>query len=81
MAGGQLADGERPKCVSDILLWGEEATEWCMLNFKKTISASEKKRYREVFDKLHGIFTEANNKYLKSFLGVKEDAEMHLKDY
>lgn len=88
-AGGQLlrrvgsllpADGERPKCVQTYFYGGKEATDWRMLNIRKKVSSREQNSYRRVFDKLHGILTEADNKYIKSFLGVKEYVETHLKD-
>ena len=88
-AGGQLlrragplipGDGEQPKCVQTYFYGGDEATKWRMLNTKKTIANSERNSYERVFSKLHNILMEADNKYIKLFLGVKEYVETHLKD-
>ena len=75
--GGQ----PQPKCVQTYFYGGVEATKWRMLNIRKTIRARDKSFYEAVFKKLHGILTEqADNRYIKSFLGVKEYVEKHLKD-
>ena len=36
--------------------------------------------YEMVFNTLHDILMEAGNKYIESFLGVKEYVETHLRD-
>ena len=89
-AGGQLfrrvgsmlpaVDGEHPKCVQTYFYGGDEATKWRILNTKKKIPANEKNSYETVFNNLHDILTGANNKYIESFLGVKEYVEEHLQD-
>jgi hypothetical protein len=87
--GGQLfrrvgsllpADGERPKCVQTYFYGGEEATKWRMMNIQKSVPNSQRNNYEIVFNKLHAILCEAGNKYIESFLGVKEYVETHLKD-
>lgn len=79
-AGGQLLqrvgpliarDGEQPKCVQTYFYGGDEATKWRMMNTKKRISAADNKNYRTVFNTLHTVLMEADNKYIKLFLGVK----------
>ena len=89
-AGGQLlrrvgslcaADGETPKCVQTYFFGGEEATKWRMKGIKRSIPNREQATYKSVFEKLHKILTEkASNRYLESYLGVKDYVETHLKD-
>ena len=91
-AGGQLfrrvgsmlptgVDGEQPKCVQTYFYGGDEATQYRIQNTRKNISnATERNKYETVFKNLHEILTGANNKYIKSFLGVKDYVEEHLKD-
>ena len=50
-----------------------------MINVGK-ISTKENISYRTVFKKVHNILMEADDKYIKSFLGVKEYFETYLKD-
>ena len=88
-AGGQLfrrmgslvpIDGERPKCIQTYFYGGEDATKWRMLNTKQKMPAKERATYKDVFGKLNNIMMDADNKYIKSFHGVKEYVETHLKD-
>ena len=88
-AGGQLLqragpwildDCEQPKCVQTYFYGGDEAAKWRMMNMKKNISAKDRNNYITVFKKLHTVLMEADNKYIKSFLGVKDYIETHLKD-
>ena len=88
-AGGQLLRRarpliagyrEQPKCVQTYFYGGNEATKWRMMNTKKKIANNEQESYERVFSMLHTILMEADNKYIKSFLGVKEYIERHLKD-
>ena len=73
-------NGERPKCAQTYFYGGNEATKWRMLNIRKNIHPNERNAYETVFNKLHVILTNANNKYIETFLGVKEYIETHLKD-
>jgi hypothetical protein len=73
-------DGERPRCVQTYSYGGDEATKWKILNTKKNIANRQKKSYEDVLQKLHNILANADNKYIKSFLGAKEYVETHLKD-
>ena len=70
-AGGQLlrragplitGDGEQPKCVQTYFYRGSEATEWRMLNVRKSVPNSQRANYERVFSKLHTIMTVADNK-------------------
>ena len=88
-SGGQLfrrvgsmlpVQGEQPKCVQTYFYGGDEATKWRILNTRRNMNRSEKRQYTTVFNKLNDILTGANNTYIKSFLGVKEYVETHLKD-
>ena len=52
-----------------------------MKNTKKTMKDNgEKDTYSEVFKLLHTTLIEANNKYIKSFLGVRDYINKHLQD-
>jgi hypothetical protein len=51
-----------------------------MMNIQKSVPNSQRNNYEIVFNKLHAILCEAGNKYIESFLGVKEYVETHLKD-
>ena len=73
-------DGEQPKCVQTYFYGGDEVTKWRMMNMKKKISAKDRNNYVTVFKKLHTVLMEVDNKYIKSFLGVKDYIETHLKD-
>ena len=88
-SGGQLfrrigsilpVDGERPKCVQTYFYGGEEATKWRMLNIRKSLKSDKKSKYEIIFEQLHDILMHAENKYIQSFLGIKEYVETHLKD-
>ena len=88
-AGGQLLrragplitrDGEQPECVQTYFYGGNKATKWRMLNMRKSVPNCQRANYERGFSKLHAIMIEADNKYIKSFLGVKEYVETHLKD-
>ena len=90
-SGGQLfrrigsllptVNGKQPKCVQTYFYGGDEATKWRIKNTHKKIkNITEKKKYEQVFKMLHDILIRANNKYIKSFLGVKDYVETHLND-
>ena len=89
-SGGQLfrrvgsmlpnENGKQPKCVQTYFYGGDDATKYRILNTRKNISAIERIKYETVFKMLHEILTGADNKYIKSFLGVKDYVEKHLKD-
>ena len=88
-AGGQLfrrmgsllpQHGQTPKCVQTYFYGGDEATKWHMLNTKKNFSSGERGTYQRVFKNLHNILTTSQNKYIDSFLGVKQYVEKHLKN-
>ena len=88
-SGGQLfrrigslhpVEGERPKCVQTYFYGGAEATKWRMQNIRKNVTSDKKSGYEIVFEQLHDILMRAENKYIQSFLGVKEYVETHLKD-
>ena len=88
-AGGQLlrrdgplitGDGKQPKCIQTYFYGGSKATKLRMLNMRKSVPNSQREHYERIFSKLHTIMMEADNKCIKSFLGVKEYAERHLKD-
>ena len=51
-----------------------------MLNTKKNFSSSERETYQKVLKNLHNILTTSQNKYIDSFLGVKQYVEKHLKN-
>ena len=68
-----------PKCIQTYFYGGDDATKWRMLNTKRKTSANERATYKDVFDKLNTIMVDADNKYIKSFHGVKEYVETHLK--
>ena len=44
------------------------------------MTREEKVTYTTVIRALHDVIMEANNKYIESFLGVKEYVESHLKN-
>ena len=73
-------NGEPPKCIQTYFYGGTDATKWRLQNVKKAMRESEKKMYTRIFDKAHNILINANNKYIKSFQGVKDYVEKHLKD-
>ena len=90
-SGGQLfrrvgsmlpnENGKQPKCVQTYFYGGDDATKYRILNTRKNIgNATERNKYETVFKMLHEILTGADNKYIKSFLGVKDYVEKHLKD-
>ena len=88
-AGGQLfrrmgsllpQHGQAPKCVQTYFYGGDEATKWRMLNTKKNFSSAERGTYQRVFKSLHNILMTSQNKYIDSFLGVKQYVEKHLKN-
>ena len=89
LTGGQLfrrvgslvpVDGERQKCVQTYFYGRGAATKCRVLNIRKNIPSNKRSTYETVFNKLHDILTEADNKYINSFIGVKEYVETHLKD-
>ena len=48
--------------------------------YKEKMTRREKTTYTTVFRKLHDVMMEAKNKYIESFLWVKEYVESHLKN-
>ncbi|MGI9458930.1 MAG: hypothetical protein ACR2NF_02935 [Pirellulales bacterium] len=72
-------DGTRPKCVQAYFYGPEEATYYRLKNFPN-IPKKERVTYETVFKQLHGILMNAGNRYIQSYLGVKDYVEQHLKD-
>ena len=74
-------DGKPLKCVQAYFVGDETATKWRMHHsVKRNISNAEKEKYKKVFNLLHGILkNDADNKYIRSFLGVKQYVEENLK--
>ena len=74
-------DGKPLKCVQAYFVGEETATYWRMYHsVKNTISSEERNKFESVFKMLHNILkNDANNKYIKSFLGVKEYVEKNAK--
>ena len=75
-------DGKPLKCVQAYFVSEETATHWRMHHsVKNNISSEETKKFKQVFKRLHKTLKkDANNKYIQSFLGVKEYVEKELKD-
>ena len=75
-------DGKPLKCVQAYFVGEETATYWRMYHsVKNTISSKERNKFESVFKMLHNILkNDANNKYIKSFLGVKEYVEKKCKN-
>ena len=75
------SNNERPKCVQTYFYSRDESTNYRMINMKKTVKDNgEKDTYSEIFKLLDTTLIEANNKYIKSFLGVRDYINKHLKD-
>ena len=75
-------DGKPVKCVQAYFVGEEIATHWRMIHsVKNKISDGERKKFECVFKMLHNILkNDANNKYINSFLGVKEYVEQKCKN-
>ncbi|KAL7507177.1 hypothetical protein ACHAXN_004405 [Cyclotella atomus] len=66
-------DGERPKsCIQTYFYGDAEATKWRMLNIRKNLKSDKKSGYEIVCEQLHDILVHAENKYIQSFIDVKE---------
>ena len=75
-------DDRKPlKCVQAYFVGDETATKWRMHHgVKNNISNAEKEKYKKVFNLLHETLKyDAHNKYIRSFLGVKQYVEENLK--
>ena len=70
-------DGEPLKCVQAYFVSEDKATHWRMHHsVKNKISSKERNHFECLFKMLHRMLkNDANNKYVKSFLGVKEYVE------
>ena len=73
-------ENERPKCIQAYFYGDDQATAFRMKNCRVQIPQREKATYTQVFKQLHNIMVGAGNKYLDSFMGVKEYVENNLKD-
>lgn len=71
--------GERPKCVQAYFYGPDEATFYRLQNFPN-IQQKERDTYTTIFKRLHDIITSAGNKYIESYMGVKDYVEKYLKD-
>jgi len=78
----QPKQGENPKCVQCFFYGPEEAAKHRAFNSfggqKKT--RRESLMDKRIFVKLHNILIRAKNKYIETFLGVKDYIEKNLKD-
>jgi hypothetical protein len=68
------------KSVFRLTFTGERSNKMVDVEYGKSISDFQQKNYETVFSKLHAIMMEVDDKYIKSFLGVKEYVETHLED-
>ena len=73
-------DGERPKCIQAYFYGEDQATAYRMLNCKVSIPSKERETYKSVFKTLHRTLLNSGNKYLDSFMSVKDYIETKLKD-
>ena len=75
----------KAKCLFEKEVYGEVVSMLETMNTtdrhaqqKKKFPLEEKLTYEKVFLKLHNILTTSQNRYIDSFLGVKEYVETHL---
>ena len=89
-SGGQLIrkigpllplDQQQPKCLQIYFCGAQEAVQFRMKNAKKRFPPKQNSMFELILKKLHDILmNEVHNKYLQSFLGVKDYIEKNLQD-
>ena len=89
-SGGQLIrkmgpllqlNQQQPKCLHFYFYGAQEAVQFQMINAKRKFSPQESSMFVLILKNLHDILmNEVHNKYLQSFLGVKEYIEKNLQD-
>ena len=89
-SGGQLIrkvgpllplNQQQPKCLQVYFYGAQEAAQFQMINAKRRFSPQESSMFELILKTLHDILmNEVHNKYLQSFLGVKEYIEKNLQD-
>ncbi|KAL7543674.1 hypothetical protein ACHAWF_007442 [Thalassiosira exigua] len=79
-------DGARPKCTQACFYRPEDATYYRLQNFqnipkhqKDTRERVFKQLHGIIIKQLHGIIMNAGNKYIQSYIAVKDYVEQHLK--
>ena len=64
---------KHPNVFKHVFFGGDETTKYRMINMKKkTKNSTETLTYERLFKLLHLTLMEADNKYIKSFLGVRD---------
>lgn len=72
---------ETPKHVQTYFYGGDDATKFRIVNMKKKVKNSKEiEIYEKIFKRLYYTLIEGSNKYIKSFLGVKDYVEKNLKE-
>ena len=89
-SGGQLIrmmgpllplNQQQPKCLQVCFYGAQEAVQFQMINVNRKFSPQESSMFELILKNLHYILmNEVHNKYLQSFLGVKEYIEKNLQD-
>ena len=89
-SGGQLIgkmgpllplNQQQPKCLQVYFYGAQEAAQFQMINVKRRFSPQESSMFELILKNLHDILmNEVHNKYLQSFLGVKDYIEKNLQD-
>ena len=89
-AGGQLIrkigpvlplDEQQPKCLQIYFYGAQESAQFEMINAKNRFSSEESLTFELILMNLHNILmNEVHNKYLQSFLGVKDYIDKNLQD-